>query len=305
MNPIDQIQLNFNPAALQVLNLLLAVVMFGVALDLRMEDFRRVVRLPRAPMIGLACQFLLMPAFAFMLLLWLEPAPSIALGIMLVAACPGGNVSNFFTAVAGGNVALSVSMSAVSTLASIAMTPLNFMFWGRLHPQTSDLLRQIELAPWDIFLTVLTILIIPTILGMLTARYQPGWAQRLLRPMRVLSIGFLLLFIGGAFAANLDNFLNYIGTAFWIVLTVNAMALALGYWVSRLARLGLRDARAVAFETGIQNSAFGLLLIFNFFEGLGGMALIAAWWGVWHLISGLSLAHVWSRRRPALAPATA
>lgn len=305
MDAIDQIQLNFNPASLQALNLILAIVMFGVALDLKTEDFRRVLGKPRAPAIGLLSQFLLMPAFASLLLLWLQPQPSIALGILLVAACPGGNVSNFFTSLGKGNAALSVSMSAISTLCSIVMTPLNFMFWGRLNPYTSPLLRSIEITPAQIFFTVLTILVIPTLLGMGLARWRPLWAGILMKPMRFMSLLFMLAFIGGALAANLDNFLDHVGHAFWIVLVVNASALSLGYLAARLARLQPQDARAVAFETGIQNSAFGLLLIFNFFDGLGGMALVAAWWGVWHLISGLGLALIWSRRPPLSEETTA
>ncbi len=301
MAAVDQIQLHFNPASLQALNFILAIIMFGVALDLRLDDFRRVLRQPRAPLIGLCCQFLLMPALASLLLLWLQPAPSIALGILLVAACPGGNVSNFFTSLGRGNAALSVSMSAISTLLSILMTPLNLMFWGRLNPATRELLQQIDITPGQIFLTVLTILIIPTFTGMLLAQQRPAWAARLRLPLRRLSIGFMLCFIGGALAANFDNFLQYIGNAFWLVLGVNASALLLGYAAARLARLPVRDARAVAFETGIQNSSFGLLLIYNFFNGLGGMALISAWWGVWHLISGLGLALFWSRRQPAVS----
>lgn len=301
MTAIDQIQLNFNPASLQALNLILAIVMFGVALDLSVEDFKRVLKRPWGPAIGLLCQFLLMPAFACLLLLWLQPQASIALGIMLVAACPGGNVSNFFTSLGNGNAALSVSMSAISTLCSIIMTPFNFMFWGRLNPHTSELLRSIEITPAQIFTTVLTILVIPTLLGMAMARWRPLWAGILLKPMRFMSLLFMLAFIGGALAANLDNFLDHVGHAFWIVLLVNGAALLLGYSAARLARLPVRDARAVSFETGIQNSAFGLLLIFNFFGGLGGMALVAAWWGVWHLISGLSLALFWSRRPSAAA----
>ncbi len=296
MNAIDQIQLNFNPAALQFLNIILALVMFGVALDLRVDDFKRVVRMPRAPLIGLASQFFVMPAFATLILLLLQPHPSLALGIILVAACPGGNVSNFFTALGGGNAALSVSMSAISTMCSIVMTPFNFMFWGRINPLTADLLREIEIAPGQIFMTVLTILIIPTLFGMLTAHNLPRLAGRLLKPMRILSVFVFVGFILAALAANWENFLAHTGLAFWIVLIVNGAALLLGFWLARLFGLAPRDCKAVCFETGIQNSGFGLILIFNFFSGLGGMALVAAWWGVWHLITGLNLSLFWRWR---------
>lgn len=299
MTAIDQVQLNFDPGALAALNWILAIVMFGVALDLRLEDFRRVLRAPWAPGIGLLCQFLLMPAIATGLLVLIQPAPSVALGIILVAACPGGNVSNFFTSLARGNAALSISMSSISTLAAILMTPFNFLFWGSVNPATAPLLRSISLQPSDILLTVLTILVLPTILGMLAAHYKPAIAAKLTRPMRWFSILVLFAFVIGALQANFEHFKTYIGVAFWVVLLVNAVALSTGYLLARLARLGEANARAVCFETGIQNSGFGLILCFNFFGGLGGMAIIAAWWGVWHLITGLSLASYWARRLPA------
>ncbi len=300
MSGVDQLHLNFNPEALQALNVILGIVMFGVALDLRVEDFRRVLRAPMAPGIGLLCQFFILPALASLLVLVFKPAPSMALGIMLVAACPGGNVSNFFTSLGQGNAALSVSMSAISTLVSIVMTPFNFMFWGRLNPHTAEMLRSIQLEPSDILMTVVTILVIPTLLGMFTAHYKPALARLLLKPMQLLSIVFMLVFILGALAANFHNFLQYVGATFFIVFAVNGTGLLAGYWVSRLARLSPRDARAVSFETGIQNSAFGLLLVFNFFGGLGGMALVVAWWGVWHLITGLGLALWWSKWNPVM-----
>lgn len=301
MTAVDQVQLNFNPAALATLNWILAVVMFGVALDLRVDDFRRVLRAPWAPLVGLTCQFLLMPAFATVILLLLQPEPSVALGVVLVAACPGGNVSNFLASLGRGNAALSISLSSISTLASIVMTPLNFLFWGSVNPHTAPLLKQISLAPADIVSTVFTILILPTLLGMALARWRPHWAAVLLRPMRIFSIVVLFVFVAGAVQANLQHFIDYIGVTFWVVLIVNVVALALGYSAARLARLNAADARAVSFETGIQNSGFGLILCFNFFAGLGGMAIAAAWWGIWHLISGLALATWWSRRDPAEA----
>ena len=136
---------------------------------------------------------------------------------------------------------------------------------------------------------------------MALARWRPHWAAVLLRPMRIFSIVVLFVFVAGAVQANLQHFIDYIGVTFWVVLIVNVVALALGYSAARLARLNAADARAVSFETGIQNSGFGLILCFNFFAGLGGMAIAAAWWGIWHLISGLALATWWSRRDPAEA----
>lgn len=294
---IDLVRLNFSPQSLQILNIAIAVIMFGVALDMHPDDFRRVLRSPRAPMIGLACQFLLLPALAFCLTLLFKPQPSIALGLILVAACPGGNFSNFLTHFGGGNVALSVTMSSISTAVSILMTPLNLSFWGQMNPSTAALLKSIAMDPADIFITVLQILILPLVVGMVVHVKLPKLAQQLKKPFQIFSLLFLVTFIGLALSKNLTYFIQFIGMAAWIVAITNALALAMGYFTARGLKLTPYDARAVSIEVGIQNAGFGLILVFNFFNGLGGMALICAWWGVWHLISGLALASFW-RSRP-------
>ncbi|MBF2054507.1 MAG: bile acid:sodium symporter family protein [Candidatus Sericytochromatia bacterium] len=295
---IDLVRLHFSPQSLQLLNIAVAIIMFGVALDMHPRDFKTVFDASRAPLIGLCCQFLLLPAMACALTFLLQPQPSIALGIMLVAACPGGNFSNFLTHFSGGNTALSIAMSSVSTASSIVMTPLNIAFWGSLNPYTAPLLKSIAISPWEILETVALILLLPLALGMLINLRLTWLADKLHKTFQIFSLLFLVAFIAMALKSNLNYFVQYIGIAFWIVLLTNGLALGMGYGAARALKLQTTDARAVAFETGIQNSGFGLILIFNFFNGLGGMALIAAWWGIWHLISGLALAIYW-RRKPA------
>jgi BASS family bile acid:Na+ symporter len=146
---IDQVRLNFNPQGLLIINVAIGLMMFGVALELKLEDFKRIAVAPKAPCIGLAAQFILLPAFTFLLTLILRPPPSIALGMMLVAACPGGNLSNIITYLAKGNCAVSVSMTAVSTAAAIVMTPFNLAFWGSLNPDTAQILKKVSLSPFD------------------------------------------------------------------------------------------------------------------------------------------------------------
>jgi bile acid:Na+ symporter, BASS family len=293
--PIDQLQLSFDPRAVQVLNAMLATVVFGAALDVRIADFVGIVASPKGPLIGALSQFVLLPALASLIVWLLQPAPSIALGIMLVAACPGGVTSNFLTMLARGNVALSISISAFSTLVAMVMTPFNFTFWGRLNPVTSDLLREIAVDPMDILWSAFYMLIVPTIVAMAVQHWRPALASRLLRPVRVLGVGLLLGLVAWGLVANFRHFLDYIGLAFFIVLIVNGSGLTVGYFVSWLAGLSHYDAKAVSIETGLQNTGFGLVLVFNFFGGLGGMALIAAWWSVWHLVTGLGLALLWAR----------
>ncbi len=292
---VDQVQLNFQSDSMWLLNAIIGLIMFGVALDIRVEDFRRIARSPKGPAIGLLSQFILLPGFTFLLTRLLDPRPSIALGMILVASCPGGNLSNFITHLAKGNAALSLSMTAVSTLAAIVMTPLNVSFWGGLHPDTAAILTTIQLDPFQLALTVLLILGIPLAAGMYFARHWPHLARYLHTPFKYGSVAFFIILVGVIFSRNYDIFLNYIGFVALAVVLHNALALATGYSMGRLWRLSTPDTRAVSIEVGIQNSALGLTLIFTFFGGLGGMALVAGAWGIWHVIAGLALASVWSR----------
>ncbi|MCA9524849.1 MAG: bile acid:sodium symporter family protein [Myxococcales bacterium] len=292
---LDAVRLSFSDDSLVLLNIILGLIMFGVALDLTLEDFRRVARSPRSALLGLLSQFIVLPALTFGLTLLLQPPPSVALGMILVAACPGGNVSNFISHMAGGNTALSVSLTAVSTLGAMLMTPTNVVFWGGLNPQTAPLLQSLSLPYGELIVTVLTILGLPLVLGMYVASRFPGLQAWLRRPMRIFSMLALVGFIVGALAKNWAPFRDHVSSVVMVVAIHNAVALGAGWLTARLGGLGPRDRRTVAIETGIQNSGLGLVLIFSFFNGLGGMAIIAAWWGVWHLVGGLSLASLWSR----------
>ncbi len=297
MAAIDQVRLNFNPQGLLVINAAIGLMMFGVALDLKLEDFKRVVVSPKAPGIGLIAQFLLLPAFTFLLTLIIRPHPSMALGMILVASCPGGNLSNIITYLARGNCAVSISMTAVSSAAAIVMTPFNLALWGRMNAQTAEILRQVSLSPQDVFVTIFVILGIPLAAGLMVSRLVPTLADKVRRPFKIFSLCFFILIVCGALAANWQYFLAYVGLVVFAVFLHNLMALNIGYWSGRLFKLHERDCRAVSIEVGIQNSALGLVLVFNFFGGLGGMAILVAWWGIWHIIAGLTAAFIFTRRR--------
>jgi BASS family bile acid:Na+ symporter len=293
---IDQVRLNFNPQGLFVINAAIGLMMFGVALELKVEDFKRVLIAPKAPVIGLGAQFILLPSFTYLLTLVLRPPPSMALGMILVAACPGGNLSNIITFLARGNCAVSVSMTAVSTAAAIFLTPLNLALWGSLNSRTAAILKAVHLSPFDVFINIFIILGIPLISGLLIARSLPQLVGKVRKPFKIFSLAFFLAIVGAALAANWQHFLNYVGFVFFGVLIHNALALNIGYWSARLLGLGEADNRAVSIEVGIQNSGLGLVLVFTFFEGMGGMAIITAWWGIWHIIAGLTAAFIFSRR---------
>ncbi|NIK12446.1 bile acid:sodium symporter family protein [Alkalibacillus almallahensis] len=295
---IDEIQLNFNESTLFLMNVLIGFIMFGVALDLTVHDFKRTLKSPKPFIIGLTAQFILLPAFTFLLVLLLQPRPSIALGMFLVAACPGGNLSNFLAHLSKGRTTLSISMSAVSTLFAIIMTPLNTLMWGSFYGPTNDLLRSFMISPTDLITTIVILLGIPLTLGMLVNKRFPDWSKKASKWMKRFSIGFFILFVIGALANNFEYFIDYVGMVVFAVFLHNLLAIIIGYSSARSFGLPERDRRAIAIEIGIQNSGLGLILVFNFFGGLGGMAIVAAWWSIWHIIAGLTIASFWSRRPP-------
>lgn len=290
---MDEIVLNFDPASLILLNVILAVVMFGVALELRVEDFKRVFLEPKSVVVGLTAQLLLLPALTWGLIYMINPQPSVALGMILVAACPGGNMSNFFSHLARGNTGLSITMTTVVTSMAVITTPLNFGFWASMYPPTKRMLTDVALNPWELGGVLVLLLGLPLVGGMLMRHHRSELSDKLVPYFRNGSLAVFALFIVLALAANWTYFQAFITTIFVIVLIHNGLALLTGFSVARLAKLPGADRRALTIEVGIQNSGLALVLIFTFFNGLGGMAIVAAWWGVWHLVAGLTLAGFW------------
>ncbi|MEZ4940319.1 MAG: bile acid:sodium symporter family protein [Saprospiraceae bacterium] len=304
---IDQVRLNFSADNKLLLNLTIAFIMFGVALELKPEDFKRLFSHPKPVLVGIGSQFLAMPLLTFLLAVSLKNhiTPTVGLGMILVAACPGGNISNFISALARGNIALSVSLTAFSSLGGLLLTPLNFAFWGNLFMKiyasgnAGVLIRPITLDPVDVLSTIFLILGIPLILGILFNAKAPGMAVKILVPIKRISILVFTVMIVLIFTKNYSFFLQYIKYIFLIVLLHNALALAVGYFAARSFRLQPQDCKTISIETGIQNSGLALALLFNpgIFPAdlpIGGMTFIAAWWGVWHIVAGLGIAGYWS-----------
>jgi BASS family bile acid:Na+ symporter len=227
----------------------------------------------------------------------------VALGMLLVAACPGGNISNFITSFSRGNIELSVSLTAFNTAACIVTTPLNFSFWGNLYLDFAEkrmILPELDIPFWEIFKTIVILLGVPLVLGCLCAQYLPKLANALKKPMQYLSIAFFIVMVVLTFGNNIDAFMKCIRYIFLIVLVHNLLALGIGFGMGTICRTPYKDRRTLTIETGIQNSGLGLVLLFNpaifnpeIWANNGGMVVITAWWGVWHIISGLTLAYLW------------
>jgi len=293
---IDSLQLPAVENALLPLNISLFVIMFGVALGIKLVDFKRIIAMPKPAILGIISQFILLPLLTFLFVYLWQPIASIGLGMILIAACPGGNISNFITSMAKGNAALSVTLTAFATLSAVILTPFNFQLYGSLF--APGLMQQINVDPIEMFKTVALILAIPLILGMIFNHYFPKVTAAIIKPIQYLSILIFLGIVIMAFVKNWDNFTNYIHLVFILVLLHNLLALTCGFSLAKLFRLNLPDTKTLSIETGIQNSGLALILYFNFFSdsSIGGMGVIAAWWGIWHIISGLTIAALWARK---------
>lgn len=304
---LDRISLNFSSGGIHILNIALAFIMFGVALDINLSHFRLVLARPKSYLTGIVSQFLLLPALTFLLVISLNLTATVALGMILVAACPGGNISNFMSANARGNAALSITLTATATLAAIFMTPFNFSLWGDFYIQYQnnvggELLRPITIDKIQVFQTVFILLGIPVMLGIFVSTKFPKFTGRIKKPIKTISILFFIGLVIFLLSANFDHFRHYVKLVFVIVFIHNLLALGTGFLAGTVMRLPQRDRRSLTIETGIQNSGLALALMFNpkIFPPemeLGGMTIIAAWWGIWHIISGLTIATLWSRRK--------
>ena len=304
---LDPIKINFSKGGMETINIVLAFVMFGVALGIKPSMFKEVFKHPKSVLTGVVSQLFLLPAVTFLLVVIFNKSitPMVAMGMILVASCPGGNISNFITSLSRGNRELSVSLTAISTCLSPLMTPFNFAFWGGLYvkylnTRAEGALQVLHIDFLDVFKTVFILLGIPLILGMLCTHYLPKVAQKMKKPLEYISIVFFLVMVCLSFAQNFDLFIHYIGFILIIVLIHNAMALSTGYGAASLMKLPMKDRRTLTIETGIQNSGLGLVLLFNpniFPVTLqnGGMLFVTAWWGIWHIIAGLTIAFFFKR----------
>ena len=307
---IDALNVTMNGGS-TLLNIVLALVMFGVALGIKPKTFVDIVKNPKSIITGIACQLILLPALTLVLIMVMGKlvSPMFALGMILVASCPGGNISNFITSLSRGNSELSVSLTAFNTAICVFSTPLNFAFWGKMYLNFAGNrhigeLPELVIPLGDIFQSIFIIMGIPLILGILCGQYLPKVAKVLRKPLQHLSIVVFIAMVVIIFAGNVDVFMKVIKYIFIVVLLHNLLALGIGYGTSTLLKLPYKDRRTVTIETGIQNSGLGLVLLLNpnifpdagAWANNGGMLVITAWWGVWHIISGLTLAFLWRWR---------
>tara|TARA_R110002072_G_scaffold41292_3_gene116177 strand:+ start:2917 stop:3849 length:933 start_codon:yes stop_codon:yes gene_type:complete len=287
---IDDLRVVLNDEIRTAIALMLIGMMFTVALSLRLEDFHAVRRQPVQILGGVLAQIIGLPLATMGLILIISPPASIALGMIIVASCPGGNVSNLLTDFARGNTAYSVSLTAISSVSSAIATPVSILFWSSLYPPTAALVHTLDVAALPFLLQTLSLLALPLAAGMLVAAKFPNTAAQMRKVLSPLSLLSLMALV----AVGVQQNWNVLVVAGAIVVPIaiihNTSAFALGAGSARLLRLDVARRRALTFEVGIQNSGLGLLILLSQFEGLGGAAAITAVWSIWHLIAGGALA---------------
>lgn len=267
----------------------LATMMFSVALGLRPTHFSFFRDSPKLFFVGIVCQLVVLPLMTLGLCMLVVPAPSIALGMILVACCPGGNVSNLLVLLAKGDTALSISLTATSSLAAAFLTPISIVFWSGLYAPTAELLSSIDFNTGSFLLQTLAILAVPLALGMVLAHYFPKLAHSMRKPMVLVSTTGLIIITVFAVAKYWSSFFLIGLSVIGMVIIHNGAAFFIGYLFSSLAGAGIAARRAITYEVGIQNAGLGLVILLTQMDGVGGAAIVIGLWGTWHMIAGLML----------------
>lgn len=305
MQELDHFQLELGTQSQVVMMLALALMMFSVALGLKKTHFDFIRHSPRIFCVGVLGQLLVLPLLTLALVWVLSPIPSVALGMLLIACCPGGNVSNLLVLLSRGNTALSVSLTAMSSLVAAFFTPIAIVFWSGLYAPTAGLLTRIEFDALAFLAQTALILALPLVLGMLCAHMLPALSVKLRKPLVLVSSFLLGGIIIGSLVAYADALLVLGFALIGIVVLHNACAFLSGYLLACGVGAATADRRAITFEVGIQNAGLGIVILLTQLDGLGGAAAVVGLWGTWHIIAGLILVVIFryfaSKDEPAKA----
>lgn len=271
---------------------ILAGMMFTVALSLKFDDFRVLRRQPMRILGGVLAQIIGLPLLTLILVLVIAPASSIALGMFVVASCPGGNMSNILTHFARGNTAYSVSLTAISSVLAAVMTPVSILFWSNQYGPTADLVATLDIEPWPFLIQTAALLALPMVVGMFVSAKFPVIAEKLRRVLTPASLMMLVALIVFGVVGNWNVVLTAGALVIPIAIIHNAGAFGLGAVAGRVMKLDESRRRSLTFEVGIQNAGLGLIILLNQFDGVGGATAITAIWSIWHLIAGGALAGI-------------
>jgi len=234
----------------------LGIIMFGLGLSLTLGDFGRVAKHPKAVLVALACQLVVLPAICLGLVVLFQLPPVLAVGMMLLAASPGGTTANLYSHLFRGDVALNITLTAVNSVIAVFTLPLiTNLAIAIFMPDGGQLGLQ-----WSKSLEVFAIVLVPVILGMLVRRWKPGFADRMDKPVRIASMVILAVVIAGAVASNWAILREHVGSLALITVLFCLLSLTIGYFVPRLFRVERRQAVASSFEIGIHNATLSIVI---------------------------------------------
>jgi len=266
------------------INWMLGIVMLGMGLMLKWDDFRVVFSRPRDVLLGNAMQFGIMPLLGWLLTIIFQLPPDLAVGVILVGCCPGGTASNVMTYIAGGDLALSVGVTTISTLLAPFITPL--LVWALAG-------TMVHVDIFTMFLSIVQVVILPIAIGILIRHYASGFADHVAKVLPTLSVLAIALIVIAVVSANQTALLTSGITILIVVMLHNLIGFALGYWVARLFGMTRPKRVALSIEVGMQNSGLACSLAHQHFAAMAMAGVPGAIFSVWHNISG---ALVWGRR---------
>ena len=266
---------------------MLGIIMFGMGMTMTVDDFKGVVHSPKAVVIGVAAQFIVMPGLAYGLCQLFHLPPEIAIGVILVGCCPGGTASNVITYMAKGNTALSVACTSVSTLLAPVLTPAIFYLLAS---------QWIEMNALSMLGSILQVVLFPIILGLIVRAVLKSKVDSYIQVMPLISVVAIVAIVAAIIAGSKTQILQSGLLILGVVALHNGLGYLLGFWASRLFKLPYADCKAVAVEVGMQNSGLGVALAAVHFAASPITAVPSAIFSLWHNISGPALASYWASR---------
>jgi BASS family bile acid:Na+ symporter len=283
-----------------LLPMALAVVMFGLGLSLTVADFVRIRRQPRAVIVALLCQLVLLPSICFGIVVLLDLSPLLAVGMMLLAASPGGTTANLFSHLFRGDVALNITLTAVNSL--LALVTLPFIISIALGYFEPSIAGEDVSLPFSKVLEVFAIVLIPVVVGMVVRRQAPSFAARMDRAVRLMSAMVLAAVIVGAIVSERENVADYLAQVGLAALLFCAASLSIGYFVPRAVGVNRAQATASAMEIGVHNSTLAITIAISVLDSVD-LAIPAAVYSVVMFPAAALAGWLISRRRTAMEPA--
>lgn len=279
-----------DPVTQLILSLSLAFTMLTVALSLQPQDFHFVKAHPVSIFVGFVAQVVALPIVTLVIIKLLNVSPGLALGMVIVACCPGGAMSNLITKISGGDAAYSVSLTMVSSVFSALLLPIAILFWVGLHEPANQLINNINIDRAAFIQNTTLILVIPLAVGLVVSWQKPVLADKLQRRFMPVSLLILVGLIIAGLHDNFDLVLEHGSRLFPLVILHNALAFITGAVMGRFFLPDRKKARALTIEVGIQNAGLGLIIVMAELGGFGDAALMVGTWGLWHLVAGFGLA---------------